>query len=173
MGMGDRMSGIAVKIKRLVGKNKIKVLAAAVPLLLLWFMPIKDNISICIEYSREYDNNFGAQVFWRGEEDFQEEKSSYGIVKHNRVELEIAEDMEKVQGLRLDPTNVCQQLAITSIQVRNHGIGMEMLPVRELFERAEYRSTEAPVLSLSVLYLNPLDNDPMIVWDRISFKNIF
>ena len=43
MGMGDRMSGIAVKIKRLVGKNKIKVLAAAVPLLLLWFMPIKDR----------------------------------------------------------------------------------------------------------------------------------
>ncbi len=173
MGMGDRMSGIAVKIKRLVGKNKIKVLAAAVPLLLLWFMPIKDNISICIEYSREYDNNFGAQVFWRGEEDFQEEKSSYGIVKHNRVELEIAEDMEKVQGLRLDPTNVCQQLAITSIQVRNHGIGMEMLPVRELFERAEYRSTEAPVLSLSVLYLNPLDNDPMIVLGQDIIQEYF
>ena len=88
MGMGDRMSGIAAKIKRLVEKNKLKILTAAVPFLLLWFVPVKDNISIYIEYSREYNNNFGAQLFWRGEEDFQEEKSSYEIVEHNRVELE-------------------------------------------------------------------------------------
>ncbi len=173
MGMGDRMSGIAAKIKRLVEKNKLKILTAAVPFLLLWFMPVKDNISIYIEYSREYNNNFGAQLFWRGEEDFQEEKSSYGIVEHNRVELEIAEDMEGIQELRLDPTNVCQQLAITSIQVRNHGIGMEMIPVRELFERAGYQSTEAPVLSLSVLYLNPLDNDPMIILGQDFIQEYF
>lgn len=63
MGMGDRMSGIAAKIKRLVEKNKLKILTAAVPFLLLWFMPVKDNISIYIEYSREYNNNFGAQLF--------------------------------------------------------------------------------------------------------------
>lgn len=171
--MGDRMSRISAKIKQLAEKNKIKILAAAVPFLLLWLMPVKDNISICIEYSREYNNNFGAQLFWRGEEEFQEEKSSYGIVENNRVKLEVAEDMERVQELRLDPANVCQELAITSVQVRNHGIGVEMLPVRELFERSEYRSTEAPVLNLSVLYLRPLNNDPMIVLGQDLIQEYF
>lgn len=131
--------------------------------LLIWIIPIKDDISISIEYSREFDNNFGAQVFWRDSEDFSEEKSSYGIVKNNKVELPIGERIEEIQELRLDPTNVCQDMAITSIQIKNHGIGMEILPMREVFNKSGFYAMAPPKLNLSVLYMKPLDNDPMIV----------
>ena len=129
----------------------------------IWLIPIPDNMSVVVEYSREFQNDFHAQLFWMTEDSYSEEKSSYEHVNHNKAELNIKEDVKKIQELRLDPMDICVETAITSIQIKSNGIGMKMLPVRELLEGADFNNLTQPEVTRGVLGLAPENDDPAIV----------
>lgn len=129
----------------------------------IWLIPIPDNMSVVVEYSREFQNDFHAQLFWMTEDRYSEEKSSYEHVNHNKAELNIKEDVKKIQELRLDPMDICVETAITSIQIKSNGIGMKMLPVRELMEGADFNNLTQPEVTRGVLGLAPENDDPAIV----------
>lgn len=146
-------------------KNRIRwcICIAVAFVALIWLIPIPDNMSMVVEYSREFQNDFHAQLFWMTEDSYGEEKSSYKHVNHNKAELSIKEDVNKIQELRLDPMDICVETAITSIQIKNNGIGMKMLPVRELLAGADFNNLTQPEVTRGVLGLAPENDDPAIV----------
>lgn len=146
-------------------KNRIRwcICIAVAFVALIWLIQIPDNMSMVVEYSREFQNDFHAQLFWMTEDSYGEEKSSYKHVNHNKAELSIKEDVNKIQELRLDPMDICVETAITSIQIKNNGIGMKMLPVRELLEGADFNNLTHPEVTRGVLGLAPENDDPAIV----------
>lgn len=158
------------------GKKYAIVIGAMMWLLLtglVWILPMDADLSLRIEYAREYDNDFYAQLFWMTEGSYAEEKSSYIQVKHNRVELEVREEIEAIQELRFDPINGNAETAITSIQIRSHGIGMKEIPVRELMERAQFQWMEQPEVTRGVLSVVPQSDDPSIIIARDMIEDYF
>jgi Predicted membrane protein len=142
-------------------------------LLLIWCLPTKEDFSLKIEYARSYDNNFNAQLFWASEKGYDEGQSSYVHVEHNRVELKIGDDIASIQELRLDPTDSEEATAITSVQIRNCGIGVAMIPVRELLSNAQFHFIEEPMVIRGVLSVEPQSNDPQVVMDRNMIEKYF
>lgn len=130
---------------------------------MVWLFPMEEDLSLSIEYSRKYDNDFHAQLFWNTGEGYEESSSSYRQVEHNRVELEINTPPEKIREFRFDPVDEAVSTAITSIQVKNHGIGMKTIPVRNLAGLAQFHSLEQPEVKRGVLYLEPQSDDPAII----------
>ena len=144
-------------------KNKVIIISVILLLILLWILPIKDNISMCIEYSNEYDNNFSAQIFWKHAGEFNEKESSVQKVDRNCVDLEIKEDLKNITDLRIDPADKSDQFAITSLQIKNHGVCIKTIPIRELVSIADFEYLQMPTVVLGVLYLRPTNSDPQIV----------
>lgn len=164
------------KIKRGDGGKRYISLLVVVLLLvgIVWLCPIKDEVSIRIEYSsRKYDNSFQAQLFWKTDGGYSAKESSIHQVRRNRVSLELLEKTEAVTELRLDPIDQEKETAITSIQVRNHGIHMGLIPVREILEKAAFYRMEEPEVKRGMLYIYPQGNDPVIVLGKDLVEEYF
>ncbi len=158
------------------GKKQIIGILAAIMLLvigLIWFVPMDAGVSLRVEYAREYENDFHAQLFWMTDDNYAEEKSSYIQVKQNRAELEVREAMDRIQELRFDPTNEQEETAITSIQIRKYGIGVMEIPVRELMERAQFLFMEQPEVTRGVLSIVPQSDDSAIVLGQDIIEDYF
>ena len=155
------------KIYEISNEKKGILLAFTVAILcsigLIWLLPVKDDLSLHIEYAREYNNYFHAQLFWNLDGGYAEEKSSYRQVQRNKVELKIDASVEEISELRFDPMDEETEAAITSIQVRNHGIGMYVIPVREILGTAQFHSLDIPEVTRGVLYLRAQSEDPSII----------
>ncbi|MCI6553147.1 MAG: DUF2142 domain-containing protein [Lachnospiraceae bacterium] len=148
--------------------------AALISAGLVWLLPIEDELSIRVEYSsRKYDNSFQAQLFWKTDGSYSGEESSVSKVKRNRAVLELGEEIDRVTGLRLDPTDREAGTAITSIQVRNHGIGMGLIPMREIWKRAEFYRMEQPEVKRGLLLIRPQGDDPIIVFGEDMVEEYF
>lgn len=131
-----------------------------------WLLPIKESLSIELEYAREYDNNFNAQLFWLISDYYVEEQSSHTHVENNRVELKIGTNVLNIQEIRLDPTDVERKTAITSIWIKNHNIRLMAIPVRELLSTAQFNMIDSPEVIRGALFIVPESADPQIILNK-------
>lgn len=165
------------KIKKWQSEKKtafcIIALFAALFLCTVWVLPLDSRLSLVIEYDRDYSNDFNAQLFWNTGDGFSEEESAYKKVERNRVYLEIWEDAQLVQEFRLDPSDRNEEIAITSIQIKNYGVGVKMLPVREILNRAQFGQAESAEVIRGVLYIRPENDDPAIILGREIINDYF
>lgn len=162
--------GLEKRKKQVIG---IVTLVMLLTISFVWLLPMDAGVSLCVEYAREYENDFHAQLFWMTDNSYAEEKSSYIQVKHNRVELEVREAMDRIQELRFDPTNRQEETAITSIQIKKYGIGVMEIPVRELMQKAQFIFMEQPEVTRGVLSIVPQSDDSVIILGQDMIEEYF
>jgi len=149
-------------------------------LLLLFFvcLPLwidSENVSLRVEYSGVggYETEISAQCYWDVGSGYSEENACFEQTINKCVRFELQCDVSEMNSLRIDPAIEAGRFKISSMQVLNHGIVVNNIPVRDVLERAVFYNVDSVRIEKAGLVIESLSTDPIIELNKEFVEDYF